>query len=516
MVGQSILTVDLSSEPAIALLIDVEDHGLRVRERYASSVDLSLLEYLGKPKAEEGEVLKEGASQDPTTPTIEDPKIPLTKSLTELLSKVKEGWSNAVLIVPPRDYLSVNVPLPFGDKKKLAQILNLEMQDLVPFDIGEFLLHARSFPLPQSSNGNGAAPNGEFDIHVGLAPKPFVRELLEVCQGSGLDPMVIAPFTSMLGLLPHFFPEDFKKDICLIFADGNTWCVGCFVDGHFRYDRLVNRKDALRGDTPTPIERDIVLTIKGVERRYDRIFQGVYLLGDSLQVQNLAFQSDVPVERFRFKGVLEGGTDRECLACGAAVFAKDTHPVLPLTNFRTGEFSFGLKLKELWLGVKALFPYIGITLMVGALVLLAIYYSRSARINKMNDSLKQEILKVIPTLDLSAGDPITPLQKARDSLKEQLDNLGSPYRVSPVTTLVEITKEFPISDTVQIRHITIKRNQVTIEGNAPDYTSVEKIERFLKQKEKSNAYERVTKDMKSSVAAQGPKEFRFDIWLKEG
>ena len=125
-----------------------------------------------------------------------------------------------------------------------------------------------------------------------------------------------------------------------------------------------------------------------------------------------------------------------------------------------------------------------------------------------------QIKASMPNIDIPEWLEVEALRGQLNKLQDQLKDLGSLSRFSPLDTLVQITKDFPTVPDVAVRSINIKNSRVKLEGTAPDYAAVENIEK--KFKAKKELYSRVKSDVSSTMnAGSNGRTFTLEIILAD-
>jgi hypothetical protein len=162
--------------------------------------------------------------------------------LTATIRSLPREWTGASVIIPPHDHLALNLNLPFGDSKNLDRIVDLEVQDVVPFELDDFVVQYS--PLGPSSLGGAALavndqPTPSYDVHVGLMPRLFVRNLLFFCKAVGIEPNIITVPSSALASVYHLGKDFFKTNSAVVFNRGDEFSMAVFINGEVRVERVL-------------------------------------------------------------------------------------------------------------------------------------------------------------------------------------------------------------------------------------------------------------------------------------
>lgn len=553
---QYILSVDATVDPAQAVIVKVDGRSVEVIE----SRPIDLMGELAPESAPANEAaqpsepaVQEGSGQEDRPGLQNVPKAARTIATTrdqlgELPDEPSEGspsmerrsggllsagpvnlhevlstpWTNAVLIIPPEDYLSLNLELPFSDQRNIGKILDLEVQDVVPFDVSEFLLqHTSIAPL---------AP-GSFDVHVSIIPKTYIRRLLKACRSFGFEPLIISTPSSIAAALYYIAPDYFVKNSAIIVAQDPLYYVTSCFEGRIRSERVIRRSQPVPGlaggsgprggdseeNARQALLLELKMTVAATERRYRGQIECVYLVENTPLGWNPAALRQALGRNVQTVNLAELGREIQpatAMAGLGAVFAQDVDPPMILTNFRTREFSYLPPLKEVMAGLRLLLPLILSALMLLAVTMITVFYMRERHIGKLRSAMFEQIKAAMPDAEIDESTALQQLQRQNAALDEQLKDLGSPSSLSPLDVLLEISKDFPISSDTFLNQVGIRGNNVKLDGTAPDYAAVDRVEKALNKRKKS-VYCRIKKDSGGLGAVAGSRSFSFEIWLCE-
>jgi len=220
---QSVLSIDATNEPAIVAVTRLDGTTIEVLETHR----ISLAKGLTPTPAGD-------AARGDGTNAPEQPKLDFT-------TMVRSPWTSAVVIIAGDQYHSLNLDLPFNDSRRLNKIIDLEVQDLVPFDVDEFVLQHRTVSTNQ---------NGTFDVHVSIMPRARLATILAACREGGIEPAVLSTATSVVGVLPKLYPS-FPRDAVVVMYRSPVYYVTFMLDGEVRSDRIIDHS-ILNGDTSSP------------------------------------------------------------------------------------------------------------------------------------------------------------------------------------------------------------------------------------------------------------------------
>lgn len=464
---QTILSIDASIKPAQALVVQITDS------------DITILEQHFVPS---------------------DTEEALFQNLEALPKLISAQWTNAIIFVPGKDYVSLNLELPFKDPKQLGKVVRHEVQDIVPFELDSFTLHHKHVG---SLNGHGE------DIHVGLFPKLYVSTLLSKTRPVGLDPFIITtPAASLQGLY-EFHGENLSENSAIVLEHADTIYLAIFIDKALVTDRSLTRA----GQTSAQINSSIELAIKNAEDRYHRSIPILYHI---CEAPSPIFQplSKRELKALSMSTLFPSVTRKASLvALMGSIFAQDYPAPAILTNFRTGEFTFTPSFAALISGLRDLLPYIATLILISFIGLFTWYLVRDHQIKTLQNALDSEIKKIIPDFHADPGNEADALQKLSTSLQDSLKVLGSPLAASPLDVLAAITEDISTVDGALTRRVSIKNGEARVEGTVPDYKTRDKVEASFK-KHKS-VFCSIKNESPSSSSKENARDFQIILRLCE-
>lgn len=504
---QAILCVDVSTEPAALQVLRVDQRNLELVESHSASL-AALFSSTDELQAKNSDELQPepSASGAHDSQGQEETLAAADKVENELITALKSietPWTASVVIIPTPAYLSLNIELPFGDQKNLAKILDLEVQDRVPFDISEFLIDHRTL---------GKSRSGMYDIHVSLIPKAYIARVLKVCRASGLEPYILTTPASILDALFFIAPDYFQDNCAVVYLTPQSAAVNIRIDKQTRADRILSA--ASSSPSANDILTDLKLTISAVESRYEKQLECVYLVSSVVSAHDVQQFLGRRVESVDVAELVRNKPSDAKTASIAAVFAQDVAPPQLLTNFRTREFTYNVQLGELLRGLRRVLPFIGILLFALMFFLGGRYMLRQFQIGALEEAVNERILKVIPSASVEPGREVEWLLKENFELQNDLKDLGSPSKFSALDLLAQVTQHFPTVNGVNVREVLIQGNVIKVSGTAPDYSSQEQIEKALKSS--PNKWKVSSKDAPGGIGGGlNAKPFSFEIRLLE-
>lgn len=517
----SVLTVDLSAIPAEISVSSIEGNVVAVTQ--AATVDLGeftsahILKGFLKPDSTgdtQGTIRSEGAANSLVS-TSSELSIAADR-LKECLARLEPSWTSSVVVAPPIDFIALNLSLPFGDAKNLNKIIDLEIQDVVPFEIDEFLVQHRTLSgmakLPGGPDVNGGRSH---DVHVGIIPREVIRNVIELTHRCELEPVVVASPSSAIAGVFQIAPDYFKENSAVISLQQDLCCVAVRVDGEVRAERVLQRsREQPAEDEARSLFSDLRLTLSSIERRYGTRVDHVYVLGNSSRINQLQQALARPIETFTLADVVRCDTSVSRAGPLAAIFAREEDVGSVLTNFRVREFAYSPRFSELLVALRSAGTYVSIALVMAFVALGSYFGATQYKLRQEEISIVQQIGQIIPDfVPPTDGDIISAIRTRETQLSDELGTLGSPSRNTPLDAFASISKDLPNDiPNLQVQSMKIRTGNASFEGVAPDLSAVEKVENALQSNK--TAY----KQVKKTVGAADPRRgyrFTIDILLNE-
>ena len=511
---QTILSLDISSNPAHAIVAEIDGRSIQVIEKHSLELNGIFSQNTEAEIAADNKIIAESENQ------ADDIQIPAENPISKLLAKIQSNWSNAILTISADEYLALNMNLPFGDNKSINRILDLEVQDLVPFDIEDFHLSHKSI-APIGENNDSAY---KFDIHVGLISKRYIEKIMLLCQQANFEPLIVSTPPSVLGSVINLAPNYFSENSLIIFERLPYYYIISSFDGLLRNERVLlhpNFLPSLNGDKPSAnlsegnkkILLDLKLFLSNCEKRYNKQLDKIYFFGNGFtqnEIQNTAART---TEVLNLSELVPLSDENSQIALMAAVYAQDNNVSQIISNFRTRKYAYNQKIKYLLQGLKSLLPIASVFLLCLLIFFSCLYFINSFKINRLNSAINSQIRASLPALKISKGEELKVLQAENLKLEEQLKDISSLSSLTPLDMFLAVSRDLPESLGVTISAVRIRDNKIFIDGSAKAYSDVDNIKRILDQ---NPLYERVRRsDGGGGTTFQGRRNFSFEIWVKE-
>jgi hypothetical protein len=483
---QCILGVDISCQPCELTVSQVD--GTQVEVLYRSVVSLPVFAshdllktpgLLSAASISQEKVVEIAANSSSDAAQLaeeflESNQDAIQSSIAELRRVVQElpnVWTAVSVILPQNDFLSLNLDLPFADAKNLDRIIDLEVQDVVPFELEPFFVQYAS--LGAASDNSAAlktsATGQQFDVHVGILPRVVVKNVLDIFKAAGLEPNVLTVPSSAIGAVYQLAKEFLTTNSAIVYNRGDEYCIAVSINGEVRVERSVYASQILSAVSPDRRQENLQhiftalkLILASAERRYGANTHQLF---------------GRPLEGLPLDDILKSSTGQLGISALGAVFAQDETTTAPLSNFRSREFSFTPRIAEF---VRALLGTRRAVLRSLSAVILAagiVYGARSYLISSYEQELISRIKKVIPSFPEQPERVRENLMDAVNKVSEELGALGSRAKVTQPEAFIEVVKSIPTNGDIAVTSIRVSGVRIQISGNAAELSP---IERFMK------------------------------------
>ena len=128
-------------------------------------------------------------------------------------------------------------------------------------------------------------------------------------------------------------------------------------------------------------------------------------------------------------------------------------------------------------------PWFAAFILSFALLLGLTYWVRQRELSSVRRQISQEVTTLAPSLKAAEGSEISALAAEADQISRQLSELGSDSRLTPLRIFAELSQNLDITrdSGIFIKSVSIKGHRISIQGDAPDYAALDRIESNLKK-----------------------------------
>ncbi|MBF0119961.1 MAG: PilN domain-containing protein [Desulfobacterales bacterium] len=397
----------------------------------------------------------------------------------------KLDFSSAYCIASfPADQISYrNVTIPFGDPKKIRQVLPFELEPMLPFQIDTMLVDFHTNKTPEQTN---------TDIIAASIEKSKFSLYISVLQSLKIEPEIItiAGYTTALCLINL---TDLPDKVLFVDIENKNCTI--FV--------IMNRQISLIrsfpvSDNPTlkveSISKNIKRTISAFEEtlsneiQIDIVIITGHGLGDQSFEHEMTKSLELPVER------LDGIRDINLIIHNTKASAwvpekMDNALALSCTeianistiNFRRGEFAP----KTQWALYKKDFIKIAAMFLVVLVLMFSNLIISTYTMEKTLKNLKNQIYTTFRTSFPEVKNIVDPIQqmklKIEENKKKSLLPIESETNIKSIDILQVISVYIPIVIDVDMDRLVSGPENVIISGSTDTFNSVNDIKNRLEQ-----------------------------------
>jgi hypothetical protein len=258
------------------------------------------------------------------------------------------------------------------------------------------------------------------------------------------------------------------------------------MEGRIFYERFLNCTDNGAAGYSAASISELKQSIAAAERLFETRLERVSVIGKMGSCAEFSQALGRELITIGAEELVKQADPESGLSLMGAVLVQDESPALILSNYRSGEFSYGLQLKELKLGLRRLFPYFTVAFLTVVLSLVILNLFLSYQVDRAENALRQEILQVVPSFPETADGLTQSLASYKNQLTERLGVLGSDTKYSPLDALAFISRDINLSSDQKIRvnRVRITGSQISLEGHASEASAIERLENSLRRKRK--------------------------------
>ncbi len=374
------------------------------------------------------------------------------------------------------------VELPFKDEKKLQQVISLQVQDTLPFDIDEF--QNDSIIVGQSNDSN-------YRILTSIIPKSEVENSISKCVSLGADPKFLTTGASALAILANY---------CNNAADGlngyleiskNRISLAIIHHNQPLHLRDFYPPQELSQEFVAEVYQHIICSVAKISLETKQKFNTLFLTG---HVEHFApFQNGaIKLERLDLQHLVVNESDKtinlDDLSWSLGLFASDLNKTKKgdrkYIDFRKGKFAY----HRLWQDFTNLIQdelfYIILCLVLGLSWFGTKLYSSYAILDEIDTAIKTTINKVVPGEAVPYRNESSFMQTKVEEMEDELRVLGSLSSISTLNALKELTSAISPNMDVLIDSLNIGASNILIRGSVAKNPQVGELNKaFVNRKQ---------------------------------
>lgn len=422
---------------------------------------------------------------------------------------------SVLVIIPGHHALFKSIELPFNDQRTIDQVLPLQLQDGVPFDVDNFIIDATVI---------GKQDNNQFKLLASLIPEQDVINGIENSKALKLDPKLITTHTACLLGLTELFPNKLVGSYIIAHISENLCSLGIFTDDKLQFIRAFP-VGAHHEEQFDIIIQEIRCAIAKVFRETQKNVARCYLLNSAeishkISLQALSQELDIRVELLDPSEVIK-------IADGVSIHPQDLSWTLGLLgeelrsdkkhrksiNFRRGNYAYRPLIQNIINATKNEVFYLLLIITMGiswcALAFITTYNLQS----ELEHNITKELQTTLPGELITNGTEVDTVQQKTTELEEELRLMGSLSSVSFLEILKGLTTALPESMDIKVDSVQMSKERLEIKGSVKDYKTLGKLNGTLEAQ--SSLFCKVAVDTKSQQFGTNRVQFSADVQLCE-
>lgn len=485
----------------------------------------------------DGEEVEAVEVQPDEGPTLRDLQL---REAAALLDSLDTTDATLVVALPASKVSSWVVEVPFTQPKQIAAVLHGVLEERVPFDLGEMLIHdhvvaagpklldggpgsrlfcamtrkaevrkvlrelsglgvdprhlpvdagallnlQRFLPGSAGTNGNG---NGKAGAGRTVAIVDIGHEVTQVCGISGGEPMLMraidwggADLDGALGSHYSFGPgelDDYKRRVVT-------------VAGHSTEPQVQEMVELVRAAV-RPLVAMLRTTLIAFEDEHDVEVEALYLTGGSSQIRGLADwlheELGVPVELLALPptpgDVPEPGPEH---AMAYALALRAFAPAKPQqVGFRIAEFAYKRNVQRLQrVGVAAV-AMLAVLALIGIGMSVVRGSRLKARDTQLMDDIRASVKATFPTIADSAlttsSQAVSVYMGEMEAINAKADEIDPSKRQSAFDRLRDLSRAVPKDHKIDVDYLEITGDAIKLRANTDKFETVDNIEAAVKR-----------------------------------
>ena len=389
------------------------------------------------------------------------------------------GIDRSLAILNNRHLVYTSVELPFNDPKKIAQVVPLQLQDSLPFNVDECVM--------DTSVSKGSS-DSSYRILAALSPSDNIAETLSTMAEVGVDPVSLSTHASALAELYHAAASIQGREIdngliALVNLQSSHTVVVVLLDGQPCFYREWKCESSSESETFAEIKA----TLAAAELEQSIGCNLVYVLGSNEILKTAQSEIQQKVAMLPLDGLVENHTsqtlslDKYSWAIALAAREKLTSGLdISPVNFRKGQFAYQRAWGSLWEALES-----EATWFVLAIVfLLGFIGTKWWTVHHELSAIEKKIAVVAAQANTEDSIPerneISFLESAIEDRESQLLEMGSLASLSPLESLRLLSTTISPNIQVEIDSVTIGFSRILLRGTVQDTPTLGTLETALK------------------------------------
>lgn len=407
--------------------------------------------------------------------------------------------------------------LPFKEEKRLEQVVPLQVQDLVPFDIENFLIDPVVLGSKDGSN---------YRILAGVVPRDEISSALSRLKWIGANPRNLTVRASALSGLKMILPDWIPDDAGLACLGAESCSLLVYVHGELRHIREIPLRSS-DADNSALIAQ-IKSSFAKISRESGVNLEKLVLIDSPAALHAAAKSAGLHVQSLKCSDFIEGAPEPDGMKGGTAwavgLFAREAlhesktlfklagrgSAEAPLVDFRQGEFAY----KTAWASIAQalqdeLFYIILAVVLALGLIGTEIYTSQRA-LEKVEDKIADSVRQELPGVPIARRRELEEIKRRVAELEDKLSGIGSLSSLSPLDSLRELSTAIGPGIDIRVDVLSIGHSGLNMRGSVPDNPSMGRLYTAL-EGISGNRFCQVKVDSKGTAPGTNRVNFSADV-----
>lgn len=390
-----------------------------------------------------------------------------------------------------------HLTLPFEDPKKLDQIVPIQVQDVLPFDIDKFLVDNVVIGKKQNSKNEQSS---KFEILSCLIPQAEVAAALEHCFALGADPKVLTTTASAITGLAKLCRQDLPPSYGLLVFSQTQCSLAFFVNSQLKSLRelpLEISSSSPKSDQNYSVEyafenlsQHLRCSLASLEHLYDQRIEDIYAIKPPPYFSTLALSlgirlSELSLDRYIEKdsSVRVSANDFSwALGLFAHEFSKRKKDPQVMINFRRGAFAF----QPAWSNLAAAFQeeksHFARALFWGIFWIGSMLFASNYRLGVIENTITKRLRIALPEVTFPLRGEVSSLEEKVHNLEEQLRGLGSLSSLSPLESFKELSLAIVPEIDISVEALSIGHSGLAFHGSVLNIPQIGKLSSELESR----------------------------------
>ena len=372
----------------------------------------------------------------------------------------------SLALLPPSQALFHSVSLPFSDKKHILSVAPLHIQDLVPFDVDDYLFDSL---LIEEAEG------GEFEVLTSCVLEADLAKELTQLKRVGFNPKSLTSPASALSALGRQFARNEDENLALISFDKNSCILAVTLKGVPRLLREFRTVDFSH----------LRCSLAAAQTQFGENIDRVLYFGGEQDEKTVSNLVGIPAKQVTLEQIAELPEDTSELpphfasVLGLLTEEQLTSSSEQIFDYRQGDYAYKPWLGNFITALKDEARVIGFALLVFLLWVGAGWYEGYHKLELINNAISAELKAALPNKQLPRHQELDTLQDEIYDLQQGLKELGSLSSLSPLDALRQISQAVPKNLDLEIQQMDIRQVAISFQGSVPDVPSQGRLQKAL-------------------------------------